>query len=58
VAVLPEGVFFCRLCLSVLIVRLVPSDTVWCMRVTELGVLCSFWMCGLGELGLLFVGGW
>jgi len=28
-------------------------DLVLCMRVTGLGALCAFWMCILGELGLL-----
>jgi len=54
-AVLPESVVFvCFLCSSVLMLMLVQCNWVRCMRVTELGILCAFWMCVLGErvLGL------
>jgi len=54
VAVLPEGVVFCCLWASVLILRLVVCGRVWCTRVTELGVLCALCMLGVDELGLLF----
>jgi len=47
-AVLPQGLSCCRPCSSVLIVRLVQSGRVWCMRVAEFGVLCAlvceFWV--------------
>jgi len=40
----PRRCVFLCLCASVLILRLVECDRVWCMRVTELGILCAFWM--------------
>jgi len=58
-AVLPERVVFvCCMCSSVLMLMLVQCNWVGCMRVTELGILCAFWMRVLGELGAPFVDGW
>jgi len=52
--VLPESVVFvCCMCSSVLMLMLVQCNRVGCMRVTELDILCAFWMRVLGQLGLL-----
>jgi len=41
-AVLPQGLSCCCPCSSVLIMRLVQSGRVWCMRVAELGFFRAF----------------